>query len=205
MSATFAEQLHPSLLASVNITSLTSQGESVPGGMNEILTPTALYLKMPALTQELHLGKPWLAISFAQASKLSGVNLSQLTSQATNNSPLTQSQMFAAATSVRQVGTGTIDGVPVTEYTGTLPMSKAPSYLTGSTRTRVEQEITSLGFTTENFTVWIDGQHLTRKAVVTVNGTSVTETVNLAITSINQPVNITAPPASQTAPLSSLG
>jgi hypothetical protein len=57
------------------------------------------------------------------------------------------------------------------------------------------------GFTTEKFTVWIDDQHITRKALVTVNGTSITETVDMTITSINQPVHISAPPASQTAPL----
>lgn len=206
MVASFAEQLHPSLLASVDITSLTSQGSSLAGGMTEIISPTEIYLKIPSLTQPLHLTKPWMAISLSQFGKLSGVNVSQLMNQATSNSPLTETQMFAAATSVRQVGTGSMGGVPVTEYQGTFPLSKALSYLSASARPQVQQEMSQLGFTTENFTVWIDGQHITRKATVTVNGTSVTETVNLTVTGINKPVNITAPPASQTGPLpSSLG
>ena len=201
MTATFAEQLHPSLLASVNVGSLTSAGKSLPGGLAEIITPTTFYLKWPYLTQAAHLNKPWVAVPFSAASKSTGIDLSQLVNQATSNSPLTQTQLFADATSVRQVGTGTIDGVAVTEYTGTVPMSKAVSRLSGSVKTQLQQRIAAAGFTNEKFTVWIDGQHLTRKAIVTVDGTSVSETVTLTITSINQPVNVTAPPTSQTSPL----
>jgi hypothetical protein len=201
MTATFAEQLHPSLLASVNVGSLTTAGTTLPGGLTEIITPTAFYMKWPYLTQALHVDKPWVAVPFSALSKSSGIDLSQLVNQATSNSPLTQTQLFAGATSVHQVGSGTIDGVPVTEYTGTVPMSKAVSRLTGNVKTQLQQQIAAAGFTDENFTVWIDGQHLTRKAIVTVDGTSVSETITLTITSVNQPVNVTAPPASQTAPL----
>ncbi len=54
MTATFAEQLHPSLLASVDIESLASGGTSLPGGLAEVVTPTTLYLKWSFLTQEMH-------------------------------------------------------------------------------------------------------------------------------------------------------
>lgn len=203
MTMTFAEQLHPSVLISATIGSLISAGKSVPGEISEIVTPKEIYLKVPGLPQTLHVTKPWLAIPLSSANSLSGVNLSQLMNQVTSNSPLSDSEMFAGATSVRQVGTGSIDGVPVTEYTGTVPLSRGLSYLSGSAKTQAEQEMTTLGLTTAKFTVWIDGQHITRKAVMTITGASVTETVNMAITSINQPVNITAPPTSQTAPLPS--
>ena len=201
MTATLAEQLHPALLASVNVGSLTTAGTSLPGGLAEIITPTAFYIKWPYLTQALHLSKPWVAVPLSAVSKSSGIDFSQLMNQVTSSSPLTQTQMFADATSVHRVGAGTIDGVPVTEYTGTVPMSKAVSRLSGSLKTQLQQQIAAAGFTNEKFTVWIDGQHLTRKAIVTVDGTSVSEVITVTITSINQPVNVTAPPASQTAPL----
>lgn len=210
MTATFAERLHPSLLAKINLGSLSVQGASMPGGMSgmtEIITPTALYMKWPYLTQMMHLTKPWLVIPLSALGKSSGVNISQLMNQATGNSPLAQTQMMAGATSVRKAGTGTIGGIPVTEYTGTVPLDKAVAYLSGSTKTAVERELATAGLTSEKFTVWIDGQHVTRKAIVALTGKSVSETVVMTITSINKPVNVTVPPASQTStlPASALG
>jgi len=201
MTAKFAEQLHPSLLADVNIESLATSGMTLPGGVEEIITPTAFYLKSANLAQTLHLTKPWLAVPLSTLGKSSGIDMSQLMNQATSNSPLTQTRLFAGATSVHKVGTGTIDGVPVTEYTGTVPMDKALAHFSGSLKTQLQQQIATAGFTTEKFTVWIDDQHLTRKATATVDGTSLSETVNMTITSINQPVNVTPPPASETSPL----
>ena len=199
LAATFAEQLHPSLLASVDVQSLSSSGTSLPGGLSEIITPATLYLKWSFLTQTLHLGKPWLAIPASAISKSGGVNLGQVFDQVTGNGPITQSQLLAGATSVRRVGTGNIDGVSVTEYTGKLPLDKGISFLSGSTKAQVQQAIAAAGFRTATFIVWIDGQHTVRKAVVTEAGKAVTETTTTTITSINQPVNVTVPAAGQTA------
>jgi hypothetical protein len=201
MTATFAEQLHPSPIASVNIASLSSAGTSIPGGLAEIATPSTLYLKWSYLTQMLHLSKPWLAIPLSSLSQSGGVNLSQILGQATGSGPLAQSQLLQGATSVRQVGTGSVDGVPVTEYTGTLPLDKGISYLSGAAKAQLQQAMASAGFTEATFTVWVDGQHTVRKAVDTETGKDVTETITTTITSINQPVNIALPAAGQTSPL----
>jgi hypothetical protein len=203
MSATFAEQVHPSLLASVDMTSLSSGGASLPGGLAEIVTPSTLYMKWPYLTQMMHLSKPWLVIPVSSLSQGSGINFSQLLSQATGSGPLTQSQLLQAATSVRKVGTGSVDGVPVTEYTGTLPLAKAISYLSGAAKTQLQQAMASAGLTEATFTVWIDGQHTIRKAVVTETGKDLTEKITTTMTSINEPVNIALPTASETSPMPS--
>ena len=203
ISAAFAEQLHPSLLASVNIGTLSAGGQSLPGGLSEILTPSTLYMKWSFLTASLHLSKPWLAIPLSSVSQKSGVNLGQIFSQLQSSGPLTESQLLAGATSVRQVGTGTIDGVPVTEYSGTLPIDKGIGYLSGSVKAQVKQAMAAAGISTAKFTVWIDGQHLVRKSLVTESGKSVTEVITTTITSINKPVNITIPSASQTSPMPS--
>jgi hypothetical protein len=207
MSGTFAEQLHPTLLVSADIGSYSMMGTSLPGGLSELITPTTMYLKSAQLTQELHLTKPWLAVPLSAASKSSGINLSQLVNQATGTSPLTQAQMLGASSSVREVGTGSIGGVPVTEYAGTISVAKAISTLSGGAKAEMEQMNAAAGLTTEKYTVWIDGQHIMRKAVITGTGTTLTETVTVTFTSVNQPVNITVPPASQTTtvPSSDLG
>ena len=203
MTATMAEQLRPSLLAEVQIGTFSAAGQSLPGGLSEIIAPSNLYLKWSLLTQELHTGKPWLVIPVSALSKSSGVNLSQLFSQATNSSPLNESQMLAGASGVRKVGTGTIDGVPVTEYTGTVSLDKGMQYLSGSSRAAMQKQIAAAGLSTATFTVWVDGQSVMRKAVITEQGTAVTEVVTVAISTINQPVNIQVPAADQTAPLPS--
>ena len=203
MTATMAEQLHPSLLAEVQIGTLSAAGSTLPGGLDEIVTPSALYMKWAFLTQELHLTKPWLGIPLSSLSKGTGINLGQLFSQATSSSPLNESQMLAGASHVRKVGTGTIDGVAVTEYAGTLSLDKGIQYLSGSVKSQVQKEITAAGLTTATFTVWIDANNTMRKAVVHENGANLTETVTVTVATLNQPVNIKVPAADQTSPLPS--
>jgi hypothetical protein len=201
MTATFAEQLHPTLLVSAQIGSYNMFGQSLPGGLTELITPTAMYLKSPSITQALHLTKPWAVISLATAGKSTGINISQLVNQATGSGPLTQAEMLGASSSVREVGTGSIGGVPVTEYTGTIPVVKAIDGLSGSAKAQMEQMNTVAGFTNETYTIWIDGQHVMRKGVFALTGATMTENVTATITSVDQPVNIAVPPTSQTSPL----
>ena len=71
--------------------------------------------------------------------------------------------MLAGATSVRQVGTNTIHGIPVTEYTGKFPIEKGTAHLSASTKARVRKEMATAGIATATFRVWIDGQHRVRR------------------------------------------
>jgi hypothetical protein len=201
LSGTFTERLRPSVLASVTISSLQSAGTSVPGGLSEILTPSTLYLKAPALTRPLHIAKPWLSVPLATLGQSTGVDFSQMLNSVSSNGLLAQSQLLAGATSVQKTGTTTLGGVPVTEYTGTADLRKAAAALSGSSKTALQQAMAKTGLTTATFTVWIDASHVTRKAVVHETGKTITETVTTTITSINQPVNIAIPAAGQTAPL----
>jgi hypothetical protein len=201
LTASMAEQLRPSLLAEVQIGTLSAAGQSLPGGLSEVVTPSNLYLKWSLLTQQLHTTKPWLVIPVSTLSKSSGINLSQLFSQATSSSPLNESQLLTGATGVRKVGTGTVDGVPVTEYTGTVPLAKGMQYLSGTAKAAMQQQITAAGLKTATFTVWVDGRQVMRKAVITETGTALTEVITVSISSINQPVNIAVPAADQTTAL----
>jgi hypothetical protein len=201
MTASMAEQVRPSLQAEVRIGTLQAAGSALPGGLTELVTPSNLYMKWAFLTQELHLTKPWLVIPVSALSKSSGVNLSQLFSQATNSSPLNETQMLAGASDVRKIGTGTINGVPVTEYTGTVSIDKGMQYLSGSAKAAMEKEVAAAGLSTATFTVWVDSQQVMRKAVITENGTALTEVITVTVTSLNQPVNIAIPAADQTTSL----
>jgi hypothetical protein len=148
MSASMSEQLHPSLLAEIKISSLSSGGTTLPGGMTELITPSTLYMNWSVLTQELHTGKPWLAIPLSTLGKSTGIDLTQLLNQATSESPLNESDMLAGATGVREVSTSTIGGVPVTEYRGTLSIDKGLQQLPASDRAAVEKQLSATGLKT---------------------------------------------------------
>lgn len=197
MSGTMAGQLRPSLAFDANISTLSAAGQNI-GPMGEILTSKALYLKLGVLTQQLHTSKPWIEIPLSALSAKSGINyFSSLLSEAQNSSPVTQTQLLADAHSVKKVGTSMIDGVAVTEYSGTITMAKAITALPAKARAALEKEIAATGIKTASFTVWLDSQHQMKREIITERGTAVSETITVTMTSENQPVAITPPAASQ--------
>jgi hypothetical protein len=191
MSGTVKEQLRPSLLAEANLTSLSGT-QSLPGGLSEIITPTAIYLRAPFLTRAQHITKPWVEIPLAEMG-VTGAALNQLLSQLQTASPLTETQFVSGSPNVRKVGTGVIDGVPVTEYAGSFTMSQALAALPADTRSAVESQIKSSGLTGGTFKIWLDAQQNPRKVVVTETGGPISANITENVTSINQPVNITLP------------
>ena len=88
MSGTARVRIRPSLLADADFSKIDAAGQSLPGGMHEILTDRSIYLKMAPLSQQLH--KPWAKISFSELQQGTGVNLSQLTQQVQDSNPLMQ-------------------------------------------------------------------------------------------------------------------
>jgi hypothetical protein len=201
LAGTLSEQLHPSLLADADFSTFSAGGESLPGGLDEIISTSAIYMKLSVLTQALHTSKPWIEIPFSALTKATGVNLSSLLSQLQTSSPLNQSQLFAGAENVQKHGAGSVDGVPVTVYTGTVSMSKAIAKLPASLRATLGPDIQKAGITSAAFTEWINSQHQVMKTVVHESGSAVSETITTTVTSVNQPVNIPIPSASQTTAL----
>lgn len=204
ISGTLQERTEPSPVVVANFGSVTAQGQSLPGGIEEIINSNASYLKLAQVARAT--GKPWVEIPASELSEISGGNLGQLL-QNNNSDPLVQTQMLASSTNVKKVGTTTLNGVPVTEYTGTYPISAGLAKLPASERTKVSQQLQALGLTTEHFTIWLDGKQQVRKVVTAAQGSKVHETSAIQVTSINGPVSAAVPPASQTAtvPASELG
>ena len=197
LSGTMQIRTRPSLLAEVDMSTFSIAGHSLPGGMQEILTNRAIYMKMALLSQQLH--KPWAEIPFAALQRGTGVNLGQLIQQVQSNNPLVQTQMLASAKNVRAVGTQTIDGVKTTRYTGSYTPSAGLAKLPAGLRAEAGKGLKALGIRTVDFTVWIDAQHQTRKVIVSENGSAERITVTMQVTGINQPVSVTVPAASQVA------
>jgi hypothetical protein len=186
-------RLKPSLVAEEHL-EVTTGGKTTP--MDEIITPTAMYLKSGLPSLGTSAAKPWLEIDYSSLKGSLGSALSSLLQNAQNGNPATQTQMLAASKNVHEVGTQVVDGAATTHYAGTFTPSAALSALPASLRTQLAPVMKSVTGDI-NFNVWIDGQHMSRKVVVVENvmGDSVTTTMN--VTSVNQPIKVTPPPATQ--------
>ena len=204
LQGTMRFRTQPSLLGEADYSTVSFNGQSLPGGMREIVAAKTVYVKMAVLAQQLH--KPWAAISFAGVKQGTGIDLSQLAQQAQNSNPLVQTQMLAAAKNVRRVGTQTIDGVATTQYAGSFPISAGIARLPAGVRSFLQKAVARLGTQTVRFNVWIDAQHQVRKIVSTTTGGTEQTTTAVQVTSVGQPVRITLPAPAQvfTIPASAL-
>jgi hypothetical protein len=191
------EESEKPLFADMNFTSFTAEGQSMPGGLEEIVTPSALYMRISTLSQLT--GKQWVKIPTSEFGAASGLNLTQLLQQEQNTNPLVQTQMLAGATDVRTVGTSVLNGVTVTEYTGTYPMTAAIARLPAKERATVSQLVEQEGIASVDFKVWVDSQHQVHKMIITEQGSTFSEALTMSVTSINQPLNMALPPASDVA------
>lgn len=205
-SGSIAEQIRPSLYGQVDLASMGMAGQSMPGGMTEVLTDHAIYMKS-AIFGAIADGKQWVEVRYSDLAAKSGIDLGQIFQQARNSDPIAQTKILAGATDVRDVGRGTIDGVAVTEYTGRYTIARALAQLPASDRTAIQEQAARAGLTGGTFTVWLDDQQRARKLILNEQGTSVNLTVTMLVTSINQPVHVQLPDASQVSvlPLGDLG
>jgi hypothetical protein len=194
-AGTVQMQLKPTLLAEV-------AGDIAAGGqslhLTEILTGTAIYLKLAELSQQT--GKPWTEIPFSGLPGKSSALMTQLMQGVENDNPASQARMVSASKNVRVVGTQVVDGVETTKYTGSYTPAAALAALTPSERRTLAADLKGLTGQV-HYTEWIDAQHYARKTVVTetVNGQQVTLTFN--ITGINQAIHVKLPPRRRVAVL----
>lgn len=168
--------------------------------LDEILTGQAIYVKDPAFTAT-RLAKPWVIVKISQLSSKSGITIGSLLQNLEGSNPLDQARLFTASRDVRVVGARTVNGVATTEYTGTYAPKAAYAGLSARERALLGPWLRSIGTHPVTFHLWIDAQHLIKKAddQETVRGQTVTTV--FTVTSVNQPVTVTLPRLADTAPL----
>ena len=118
-------------------------------------------------------------------------------------SPALLAKFLATAKHLRVVGDQSVDGVPVTEYSGTVSLPSLMAAMPAAERRLMGTAPASLHLSGVPFKVWIDRQHHTRKMVMRFAFGKISMAVTVHVTSINQAVRISAPPASQVSALSS--
>jgi len=198
LTGTVRMRLKPTTTIEARLTVPTPNSGSLH--LDEILTSRAIYLKDPAFTGT-KLAKPWVKANISQLSSKSGISLGSLLQNLEGSNPLDQARLFTASTDVRRLGARTVAGVATTEYVGSYAPKAAYAGLSARARKLLGPWLRSIGTHAVNFHVWIDAQHLIKKATYqeTVRGQTVTTI--FTVTSVNKPVAITLPTTKQTAPL----
>lgn len=188
-TATTQLQLRPRLLANESLHTSTN-GQTV--SVDEIVSAKAVYIKESSNQSS----KPWVEVPFSELGRSLGSSISALLQNAQNGNPAEQTQVLTASKNAHVVGTQVVNGVETTHYSGTVSVATALSSLSPSVRKGLAP-VLKLITGNIRFDVWIDAQHVTRRLIEheTIDGQPVTVTVN--VTAVNQPVQVSPPPASE--------
>ncbi|SRR6185437_6205228 len=179
-------QLHPKLKMSATLSGLPGTGD-----ISEVIVGTTIYIKIAALAQS---GKPWIKLSTSGGGSSSVIH--QLLQQASSGNLATQAKLAEVMSGTHEAGHAVVNGVPTTRYDGTILPSAVLPHLSAGLSKLLKPMLSQIQGSL-HVSYWIDAQHQIRKVteVETVAGQHVTTTI--VYTAINQPVQITVPPASQ--------
>ena len=166
----------------------TMSGAALGGNARFMLLDKVMYLQIPGLTPDDKFVKFDLRNSNAPGAEM----LEQMLNQVNQLDPSKSAQMFKAITSLKKQGTAEVDGVQTTHYAVTVDTQKALQALgmggaamPGQMPKTIEQE------------VWLDDRNLIRRMRMKQPNV----TMDITYSQWGEPVDITAPPASQTTDL----
>lgn len=196
-TGTIAVQLKPVTL--IEATFMIPSKNAKPLKLAEILTANAIYFKDPAFSASTT--KTWLKVKISQLSAKTSVSVAALLQNLEGSNPLDQSRLFTASKDVKVVRTQSVHGMMTTEYAGTYAPQAAFGELSPKLRKLLGPSLRAMGSKPVHFRVWVDAQHIIRKAVDVdvVRGQTITTTFN--IRSVNKPVKIKLPDPRSVGPL----
>jgi hypothetical protein len=192
------------LAIDMEITDMTVAGQSMPGARMVVLG-NVFYLKTPELSAMIAPAE-WVEVDMSKIDELGGFSFEELMDQTRQLDPMTQIRMLQASGDFHEVGTEAVGGVQTTRYAGSVEVSKLSelSGLNAELRRVVEQGYAELGVSRLDYEVWLDRDFLVRKMVTKLPGSAGTQTITMTISDYNKPVEIEAPPASDTVDLPEL-
>ena len=156
---------------------------------------TAFYVEVgPEERADLD-GKRWVKMDLSAASAQAGM---EFTKQFEDIDPAKQVKTLLATEGITVVGEETVNGVRTVHYSVTAPLTTYLGQLDAEARKTVEQELNKNGIKDVKVDIWADEQYLPRRTRV-VMGTISDITVDY--TDYGKPVNVEAPPASETVDL----
>lgn len=181
---------------------------NITGGSTGAMTIAAIYDGTNYYMQDAQLsalegGKPWLELNTSSLGSGLGASLGTMLNSAKTESPSEELGPLLASGDLTDVGTGTVNGVQATHYSGTMTASQAADLasVNGLDSSDV-QEIKSLfqtgGVQSEKMDVWVNSSNLPVQVTVATTSTALgTVTSVTNFTNWGAPVTITDPPADQ--------
>ena len=208
MSGAMQYRTKPDLAYRMTFDQMSMAGQNM-SGIEVILIDRVMYMKMPALAQ---LGggsaKPWLKISLDEIGKQTGVNVDDLLKQSQQMDPVQTTKMLTASKDAREVGKETVNGVETTHYTGTYRMEDAIATLPPDQQKAYRDAIGragQAGMGDMTFDLWVDGRQLPRQLTMKgQEGAAGNMTMTMKFRDYGKPVQISAPPAGETADFADL-
>jgi hypothetical protein len=184
-----------------------------PIGLTELFIAPKAYIKFSGGSgPTLPNGKSWFEVD---ATGLPADASSPLGALGTTGNPKDLlTSLTAIAGSEQKLGTGTVRGVPATEYQLNIDPAKTEAKVPSAERASVGKFFQSLGKGTLPVDVWLDGQNLVRRVQLSLRlpggsgalGMSGNPqlTVTMDFYDYGAPVNVSAPPANQVASTSQM-
>ena len=167
---------------------LTMTGAALGSGARFILVDDVVYLKVPQLTRS----EKYVRVDTGDASDPMAKMFSQMLSQM---NPSRTFEAFDAITRLQDKGTQEVDGVETTHYAVTVDTQKALEAQGLADQVPAGQLPKTL-----QYDVWVDADKLVRKLSMEIAGS----TIDMTLSEWGEPVDISAPPASQTTTMDKL-
>jgi len=175
------------------------------------LVKPVLYLQFPsALGSILPAGKSWVSVNLPSAAVSSalGASFSQLSDSAGLGTDSLSYLRGVSSDGVTTVGPDTVRGVPTTEYSATIDLTKAAAQKDPAVRAALQKLEATAHLSTVPVHVWIDAQGQVRRVTiqesVTTSGTPADVLVTIEYYDFGAPFDVSAPPADQVVDASSL-
>jgi hypothetical protein len=178
-------------LAALDLTERVGSGTSgLSIGMR--LANNSIYIKLPP-GAGMPPGKPWVNLSAAGNDPTLSQLASSVQSSIANASVDGYTAFARAATNVKDLGPATVNGVPTTEYSFVVDVSKLPS-------TQLTTKIlTQAGVSRVPVDLWLDGQSRTVQVTESSTAGQASISTKVVYDKFNEPVSIVAPPPDQIA------
>jgi hypothetical protein len=137
------------------------------GPIEQVFDGDVIYMKMPAVTQQLGAKKPWLRVDIKAAGRALGLDPSQLGQLGSNDPRQMLDQIRSVSGEVEELGSEKVRGVDTTHYRASVNLRKYPDRLPQQDREQarvaVERLIDQTGSATYPMELWIDDKELVRR------------------------------------------
>lgn len=167
------------------------------GEMQEVVTPTALYLRLPdPMSSALGSSRPWVEIRWSELNR-PGIDVSKLMNADPSADPSSMLKTLSRATDVRRDGDATVRGVRTTHYSGAATLLDLVRAEGVGDAVDASQLPPALANAKMRFDVWIDRTGLTRQLTMHMSmGGLGTMTLTMDLYDFGKPVDVVVPPSS---------